>query len=355
MEAKDLRGIRAAMTSGRFAPAYYVHGEDEYRKDALVHELTESLVDPAMRDFNLDSFRGGEVNAEQLASLLNTPPMMATRRAVIVRDTGALRKDARATLERYLEHPSPDSVLVLVALAGTKEERSLADRATPVRLNLLTEDELVAWVMEHARDVHGAALTPQAADALVRSVGPDTVQLAAEIDKLVSYAGTTPIDVSTVAEVVGVHGGRTVDELLDLVAARDLPGALAIVSDVLAQPRTTAVQVIMALTVQTLALLWGLKARERGIAAHRVQGEYFTLLKETGAYPMRSWGDATRAWAKHLDRWDEPSLRAALRALHFADQQAKDTRLSTEEQLLSTLLCEVCARATPRRPGRSAA
>jgi hypothetical protein len=69
MEAKELRGLRAAMASGQFAPAYYVQGEDEYRKDALVHQLTEALVDPVMRDFNLDTFRGGDASAEQLESL----------------------------------------------------------------------------------------------------------------------------------------------------------------------------------------------------------------------------------------------------------------------------------------------
>ena len=129
MDAQPLRDLRAAMQGGPYAPAYYVHGEDEYRKDELLRALTNALVEPATRDFNLDVFRGAETNPEQLESLLHTPPMMATRRTVVVRDTGALKKDARATLERYLQRPSPDSVLVLVALAGTKEERALSDRS----------------------------------------------------------------------------------------------------------------------------------------------------------------------------------------------------------------------------------
>lgn len=352
MEAKPLRELRAAMQRGEYAPAYYIHGDDEYRKDDLLRQLALAVVDPATRDFNLDSFRGNEVNPEQLESLLNTPPMMAARRAVFVRDTGSLKKDARTTIERYLERPSPDSVLVLVALAGTKDEKAFSSRAVPVPVEPLAGEALESWLVAHAREAHGAELRPDAVAALAEAVGADTVQLAAEVDKLASYANGAPITRAAVADVVGVHEGETLGTLLDAVAARDLPAALAVVEPVLTQPKVSAVSVIMALTVQTLALAWGVQARARGVKEFRMQGEYFTLLKETGAFPMRPWGDAAKAWAKHLVHWDRGSVTAALRALRVADQQAKDTRLSSDDQLLATLLCAMCApsgHATPRR------
>ena len=135
-------------------------------------------------------------------------------------------------------------------------------------------------------------------------------------------------------------------DLLDAVAARDLATALGHIEGVLGQPKGNAVTVIMALTVQTLALTWGHHARARGLSAQRLQGEYITLLKETGAFPMRPWGDAARAWTQHLGRWDGASLAEALRALRAADQNAKDTRLASDDQLLSSLVCAMC---TPAR------
>jgi DNA polymerase-3 subunit delta len=355
MEAKDVRELRTAISSGRFPPAYYFHGDDEYRKDELARELIEALVEPATRDFNLDIFRGSDADAERLESLLNTPPLMALRRAVVVRDTGGLRKDARAALERYLDHPSPDSVLVLVALAGTKEEKGLKSRATSVVVNPLEDRALVQWMIEHAQRLHGAKLLPAAATLLQRTVGTDTMQLAAELDKLASFCTGDAIDESSVEAVVGVPRGVTMDALLDAVAGRDLPAALAMVNDVLAQPRVSAVSVIMALTVQTLALMWGVLARRRGVSTQRLQGEYFALLRDTGAFPGRAWGDAARSWSRHVVCWDERSLSDALRALRFADQQAKDTRLSTDEQLLSTLVCAMCDPDSNRREEGAAA
>jgi DNA polymerase-3 subunit delta len=346
MDEQPLRDLRAAMPSGPFAPAYYVYGEDEYRKDELLRDLTNALVDPATREFNLDVFRGAETNPEQLASLLNTPPMMATRRAVVVRDTGALTKDARATLDRYLDRPAPDSVLVLVALAGTKEEPVFSSRTVVVPVQSLGGVDLERWMITHARTVHASVLQPEAAAALQGAVGSDTMQLAAELDKLASFSLGEPITTAAVEAAVGRHGAASLGDLLDAVAGRDLAKALAQVEGVLAQPKGSAVSVIMALTVQTLALWWGYHARKRGLPAHRLQGEYFTLLKETGAFPMRSWGDAVRAWAQHLPVWDGPSLAVALRALRMADQNAKDTRLASDDQLLSSLLCAMCTPAT---------
>ena len=343
MDAQPLRELRAAMPGGPFASVYYVYGEDEYRKDELLRALTNALVEPATRDFNLDVFRGAETNPEQLESLLHTPPLMAARRVVVVRDTGALKKDARTTLERYLERPSPDSVLVLVALSGTKEESALSSRSVAVPVQPLGGAELEHWMIEHAQLVHASSLTRDAAAALLREVGTDTVQLAAELDKLSSYAHGEPITKAVVNAVVGTRDGSSLGALLDAVAARDVGRALAQVEGVLGQPKSNAVTVIMALTVQMLALTWGYHARARGLSTQRLQGEYITLLKETGAFPMRPWGDAKMAWALHLPRWDGASLAEALRALRAADQNAKDTRLASDDQLLSSLLCAMCA------------
>ncbi len=342
MEAKAVRALHSAMERGSYDPAYYLFGDDEYRKDALVRALTEALVEPAMRDFNLDVFRGGEVDPERVESLLQTPPMMANRRAVVIRDTGSLKKDSRATLERYLKNPAPDAVLVLVALAGTREETAFSSRATPVAVQPLGEGDLPVWLIEHALTQHGATLESAAASRLLEVAGTDTTQLVGEVDKLASYAHGRPITPRDVDAIVGFREGDRTTDLFDAVAAKDVPGALALVGPVLAQPKTSAVSLIMALTVQTLAMRWARAARDRGMAASQVERECFTLLKETGAFPMRPWGEAVKSWSKHLNRWAARDIEQALRALQHADRAAKDTRVSSDEQLLSTLICAMC-------------
>src|SRR3954470_1072730 len=102
MPAADQKALRAAVKEGTFDPAYYLYGEDDYLKDEELKRLIEASVDPATRDFNLETLRGADLDAETLGSMVSTPPMMAERRVVVVRDVSALKKDSRAMLDKYL-------------------------------------------------------------------------------------------------------------------------------------------------------------------------------------------------------------------------------------------------------------
>ncbi|HWZ59496.1 MAG TPA: hypothetical protein VNW46_11030, partial [Gemmatimonadaceae bacterium] len=272
----------------------------------------------------------------------------AERRAVVIRDVPALRKDARATLDRYLTHPAADTTLVLVAPAGAKPDKSLADRATAIEIAPLSGERLGEWIARRAEAL-GASITPEASALLQTAVGNDAGQLAAEIDKLASYvAGTTDadqpsIDEGAVSEIVGVRRGETLGDLLDRVADADAPAALALVEHVLGQPKVSGVTVIMALATQTLAIAYGVASRARGTPVGRLSSEFFTLLKETGAYPGRAWGDAVSAWVRGTDHWTPAALDRALDVLLAADRSLKDTRVSSDEQVVAGVILTMCA------------
>ena len=107
--------VRRALQKGGKGGVFFLHGDDEFRKDEAVRALVEAHVDPATRDFNLDVLRGGEMDAERLASVLATPPLMAEWRVVVVREAQAIAGSprARAVVEELLERPVPGLALVL--------------------------------------------------------------------------------------------------------------------------------------------------------------------------------------------------------------------------------------------------
>ena len=348
MASAGEKALHAALKKRQFDPVYFFHGDDDYLKDARTRELVDVAVDPATRDFNLELRRGNDVDAETLDALLSTPPMMAERRVVVVRDVDKLKKDARALMLRYLERPAPDTVLVLVAPAGAKADKVLADRCVAVEFMPLTGDRLPKWIAYHAETVLGRRITPDAVAFLLEAVGPDLSQLAVELEKLASFAGHT-IDEQAVSEVVGVRRGESIGALLDAVAAKDAAGALALVAGVLQQPKTTAVSIVMNLTTQMLAMAYGAAARQSGTPARALFNEYIGLLKESGAFPGRPWGEAVTAWARNTDRWAVPELDLALTALLSADVALKETRLSSDEQLLTSLVLTLCGTGPTRR------
>jgi DNA polymerase-3 subunit delta len=345
MSASSLKTLRDAIKRRSFDGAYFITGEDDYQKDDAVRQLVGAALEPALRDFNLDTRRAAELDAETLGVLLSTPPMMADRRVIVLREVNALRKDARKALDHYLESPAPDLLLIMTAAMGTKADTTLSAAATALEFDLLTGDRIPKWIVHHATNELGIRITEPAVELLQAAVGSDLHQLAGELDKLASYVQGRGEEIGeeAVTAIVGVRRGETQADLLDAVADRNVSRALELIPHVLAQPKTTAVSVVMALSTQMLAISWGRARLDEGLSRGRLSQEYFDLLKETGAFTGRSWGSATAVWARAAERWSREALDHALDALLEADVALKESRVSSEEQLLATVVLSLCA------------
>jgi DNA polymerase-3 subunit delta len=251
-------------------------------------------------------------------------------------------------LAKYLERPAADTLLVLVAGTGTKPDAALLDAATSIDFRALNDSELAKWAAHHASTL-GVTIDAHAAELLCSATGNDLALLSGEIDKLRSYTNGEAIDEAAIEAVVGVRHGETLGDLLDLVAQRNSVNAIALLERVLAQPKTTGVSIVMALTTQALAIGWLLAARDRGLAQHQFERELFGLLKENpSSVAGRPWGEAVKAWVHALRRWDHAAVDRAISLLLAADLALKDTRISSEEQLLTSLLLAMTAGAERR-------
>lgn len=337
--------LSEALHDKKFAAAYYFFGEDEYRKDDAVRRLVDVAVDPATRDFNLDQRRGSELDAAGVSSLVGVPPMMAERRVVVIRDVTALKKDARAALERYLDSPSSETLVILTAPAEAKDDKGLSTRAVATEFKPLNDGQVPKWIQSRASEA-GVTITAAAAALLQEAVGSDLAQMSVELNKLMAYSGAKPIDEAAVSAIVGVRPEETLSRLLDAVAGRDVGAALALVAPVLTHAKTSAVYIVMALTTQMLALS---ATQARGVAKARLAGEYWALLKSGGSNLVgRPWGEAVSAWTKASDNWSGEDLDHALATLLQADLALKGSKVSSEEQVLATMLLTMCAGARGR-------
>lgn len=341
-----MQALQQAIRDKRFPPAYFLQGEDEFRKEDALRHLIEAAVDPATRDFNLDHRRATELTAESLGSLLAMPPMMAERRMIVIRDAPALKKDAREALTTYLASPAPDVLVVLTAPADAKADKALEKLAVSVDCAALTGAQLPKWIVTRVEKHLGATITSGAVELLQDVVGGDLAQLALELDKLVAYAGGGAIDEEAVAAVVGIRKEETMGHLLDAVAQRDSALALSLIPGVLRLPKTSAVTVVMALTTQTLALA---TIKSRNLPPARVSGALFDLLRRGASnLTFRAWGEAVSAWTKAIGRWSQADLDHALAVLLNTDYALKQSRVSSEEQVLASGILAMCGGALQR-------
>ncbi len=342
MPAATPKALRTAFDAGSFDPVYTLFGDEDYMKEEVLRLLLASAVDPSMREFNVDVRRGAELDAAGLRSLLEQLPMMAERRVVVVRDAKTLKKAPLAMLDTYLAKPSSDTALVLMLASGDEPDKTWLARSTACEFKPLGEDSVMKWIAHHLQETLHGSITPDAASLLVSHVGNDLAQLSGELDKLLSFTNGAEINADAVQAVVGIRHGETLADLLDCIAARNAKGALAMLPRVMAQPKTTGVSVVIALTAQTFALAWGSAARASGMSAGTLSRAYFDLLKEGGAFVGRPWGEAIQHWMKAIPQWDAARCDRALDLLLTTDMALKDTRVSSEEQLLETLVLALC-------------
>lgn len=340
------RDFHRAVKNHDFAPVYYIYGSNDFLKEEAVRSLVSGAVDQATRDFNFDAIRSAELNGERLEAILNTPPLMAPRRMVVLRDVGALKKDARAVLEGYLTRPAPDLVLVMVSGPDDKEDAILINAAAATLFDALDSRRLPKWIVHHTTSALGSTIDAEAVDFLVQTVGSDLPHLARELEKAASYSGGA-VTRRALEEVIGVQHGETVGDLLDAVLERDTGRALVLLPTILMQPKQSAVTLLMAFTTQILAVAFGRAAQSRGTANPVLERAYFSMLRDARAFPGRPYGEAVRAWVRAIARWPETDLDRALHTLLEADRMAKESRLSSEEQLLTGVILTICGPGVP--------
>src|SRR4029079_1812451 len=219
--AVDAKALRAAIKDLTLRPEYYFHGEDDYLKNEELRRLIDAAVDPATRDFNFETLHRADLDAETLGSILGTPPMMADRRMVVIRDVNALKKETRAALDSYLSRPAPDLVLVLHAASGVKPDKGFLLSTSALEFEPLSGARIPKWITYYVEHDLGSTITEGAVKLLQEAVGTDLAQLKIELDKTSSFTGGAAINEAAVSAVVGVRPGETMGDFLDAVARRD--------------------------------------------------------------------------------------------------------------------------------------
>jgi DNA polymerase-3 subunit delta len=307
--------------------AFYLHGDDPFRKEAAVRELIEAHVDPGTRDFNLDLLRGTEVSAEDLASILATPPMMAEWRVVVVREVEGLAssKHARDVLLAVVANPPPGLALVLSCTVpkGSKAKfyTDLSRRAQSVEFKEITADDVPGWLMERASEAHGVELEVDAARALGAAIGPNLGILARELEKLTDFVGDRGrITVGDVDAAGTKLPSQDRWQWFDLVGDRRFEDARRMLAVLLGQGES-GVGLVIGLASHLLRLGVAVDGGQRGLEA---------------ALPVHQKWLARRLMSQ-ARRWTMPEVDHAMQGLLDVDRLLKASP-HTDEHFIETWL-----------------
>jgi DNA polymerase-3 subunit delta len=347
MPAHSLDALFRSVKKGDLAPVYYLFGQEDVLKDEAVRCILDQALDPAMRDFNFDQRSAAQVDAEEVYALCNTLPMMAERRVVLFREVEAWKRKTKGRIEflRYLKHPTPDTVVILVqGSADENEDKELSHAAYAVRLDPLPSERACKWVL-HRAGILGLDLSPDAAEHLVRSVGADLGALGSELAKLASLPSEEPLTLERVGELVGVRHGETQWDWRAAVL-EDQPGrGVALLPAILAQPGMSGVKLVSLLGTALIGLGVARGLYDKGNRGRALDDAVFKALLRNRPTGLLAYKEEASLWSRLAVRWPGVRVRAALRAALEADQALKNTTISNELGVLTDLVLRIGVRS----------
>lgn len=336
--------IAAKITKGPVAPVYLVHGSEGILKDEVLAAIISGVLEPGLRDFNLDIHSASQLEPDELAAACATLPMMAERRVVVLRDVEAWKRKSKAkqAAVRYLEHPAPETVLVMVQGGDDAPDADLIKNAVTIDCAPLVGDALDNW-LDGRLVPAGVTLTDDGRDHLLRATGGDLGLLAAEVSKLSGLGGGAPIDRDVVGSLVGIRHGETVEDWRDAVLSDELDRALTILPRVLEQSGVSGVKLAFTLGSSLLVLRWArANAEERKLRGPALASAIKKFCSDKWL-PVGNYGRFSELVAQVVNRWSLTRLDSAVQAALNADLALKNTTISTEDGILTDLVLTLAA------------
>lgn len=337
----------AAVRRGDVAAAYYLTGLEEVLKDDFVEAVAGAVLDSATRDFNLDVRSASDLDGEALHALVETPPMLAERRVVVVRGIDQWRKNAKVweVVHRYLARPSPTTVLVLTQAGDDGPDPRVAAATTHVAMDGLKPELVARWLQRRAERA-GVELEPDAVEHLLAAVGGELGPLAVELAKLAAAAGGAGrVTAADVSRLVGVRRGETAHDWVDAVLGRDPRRAVELLDVVLQRSGVTGVQLLTTLGAALIGTRLARALADGGTPWGRVPATLVGRLR--AARPrarLREWSLEASTWTEAARGWSGEEVDAAIAVVVEADRRLKSTTISDERGILVSMLFALPAR-----------
>ncbi len=315
--ALDYQTVLKAIRSGRYAPVYFLHGEEDYFMDRLAEELEKRVLKPEEKAFNLTVLYGRDLpSAQPLIDAARRYPMMAEHQLILLREAAEM-KDLQG-LQKYIEQPLRSTILVVLHKHKRLDLRSGLAKALKknpevvlLESKRLYDNQIPDWIVSEVKR-YGLNILPEAADLMAEYLGTDLARIAGEIEKLaLNLPKGETVDATAIERYVGISRTYNPFELQRALARGDRPKVWRIVRYFQANPRSAPMPLV-------LASLYGFYSKLLKYLALRQMSER-ELLQAMGlrsTYFLREYREAAR-------RFRPSDVERAIELLHEYDLKSK--------------------------------
>lgn len=311
---------------------YFFFGDEPYLLNQAVDYLKVCSLHGGAADFNFMSFYGADADISRVRDEVETLPMMAPRRVVLLKEVQELTEKEWDILEPIIKSQVSTSVFILTASKVDRRKRFfklLTDHAASVEFKKPFDNQVPGWI-QHIGKNFGLVFSDDSLQLLHRLIGNQLTEIDSEIRKLVDFMGERKkVEIEDIAKCVSRKKEESVFELTESIAKGDRVQSLIHLVQLLDQGQNELG--IVAMIARHIRILLLIKqGQEQGLAGTRL-AQY----AQVPNYFLQQYMQQSRTWSVK-------KLESTLLVLSETDKALKSSPLSAHIWL-ENLVLKTCS------------
>lgn len=260
----------------RFAPVYFLMGEEDYYIDQITDFILENALTETEKEFNLTVLYGLDTDIDTVINSAKRYPMMSERQVVIVKEAQKLLR--LEDLTYYLQKPLASTVLVLCYKHGTLDRRKkivaeLAKVGVLFESKSLKEAQVPGFITSYLKRKK-VDIEPKASEMMTEFVGTDLSRMVSELEKLIITLSPEQhrITPEQIERNIGISKDYNNFELKNALIEKDLLKANKIVKYFADNPKNNPLQVtlgvLFAYYSNLMVAYYAPQKSDQGVAAY---------------------------------------------------------------------------------------
>lgn len=244
MPRESFEHIIASLKAKKYAPIYFLEGEEPYYIDQIADYIENNVLDESEKEFNQTVMYGKDTDLISLISAAKRFPMMAERQVIIVREgqeiknltetvnvkikSKSTKKETEISpLEEYALKPLSTTILVVCYKYKTLDKRTGLAKSMDKNAVMFTSEKvkdykLAEWIAKYTGD-QKIRINPKAVQMLADHLGNDLSRIVNELNKLaINKKNNEQITPDDVQQFIGISKDFNIFELQNAISTKDI-------------------------------------------------------------------------------------------------------------------------------------